>query len=162
MQGPTFTEDDFFDGLASSGARVLLIGRRALIAYGIPVMTADYDLWLHFDDIETLNEALASLALDPNWTPAEARARGRYVLEGDEHVDVVVARSTPTRDTGEIVSFEAVWEAREQLTYRGSTTIAVPCLDDLIRTKKWGLRARDLPDIEQLEALRSVRNVKSS
>lgn len=36
--------------------------------------------------------------LNPTRLPAEARARGRYVLENDEHVDVLVARSVPTVD----------------------------------------------------------------
>jgi hypothetical protein len=45
-----FEEADFFRALSRSGARVLLIGRRALIALGLPVLTADYDLWVHIDD----------------------------------------------------------------------------------------------------------------
>ena len=36
----------------TSGARVLLIGRQALIALGLPVLTADYDVWIAFEDIE--------------------------------------------------------------------------------------------------------------
>ena len=39
-------EVNFFGAIDKSGARALLIGRRALIALGMPVLTADYDLWL--------------------------------------------------------------------------------------------------------------------
>ena len=46
MLGPEFDEVEFFRAIAASGARALLIGRRALVALGIPVLTADYDFWL--------------------------------------------------------------------------------------------------------------------
>ena len=41
-----FDEIAMFRAIAESGARALLIGRQALIALGMPVMTADYDFWL--------------------------------------------------------------------------------------------------------------------
>ena len=50
-----FDEAEFFEAVAESGARVLLIGRRAMIALGLPVLTSDYDLWVHIDDIAKLN-----------------------------------------------------------------------------------------------------------
>jgi len=151
VQGSEFDEDSFFKGIAQ--VRALLIGRRALIALGIPVLTADYDLWIHPDDIEALNRALAPLDLFPNYSPEQARARGRYVLENDEHVDVLVARSASTKD-GEAVLFDEVWARRQQLPYQAGITVAVPALEDLIRTKRWSMRPRDVTDIELLEGLR--------
>ncbi len=65
--------------MAGAGARVLIIGRRAMIALGLPVMTADYDLWIDSADIEKLNRALDDLDFVPNRDPAAARAAGRYV-----------------------------------------------------------------------------------
>ena len=79
MEADAFDESAFFAALEASGARVLLIGRRALVALGIPVGTFDYDLWVHIDDIEKLNAALAPFDLHPKRTPAEARSIGRYV-----------------------------------------------------------------------------------
>jgi hypothetical protein len=49
-------------------------------------------------DIARFNEAVEPMELMPTRTPDEARARGRYVLENDERVDVLVARSVPTTD----------------------------------------------------------------
>lgn len=46
MQGSEFDEAEFFRAIAQSGARALLIGRRALIALGIPVVPALDDLIL--------------------------------------------------------------------------------------------------------------------
>lgn len=151
MQGSEFDEDAFFQGIAR--VRALLIGRRALIALGIPVLTSDYDLWVHPDDIEALNRVLAPLDLFPNHPPEQARARGRYVLENDEHVDVLVARSASTKD-GEAVAFDDVWARRQRLPYKADITVAVPAVEDLIRTKRWSMRPRDVTDIELLEGLR--------
>src|SRR5438477_405084 len=106
-----FDEAEFFRTLHASGARVLLIGRRAMIALGVPVLTADYDLWVHIDDIGQLNAALAALDFAANYSPAEARKRGRYVLENHVHVDVLVARSQSTKQ-GERISFDEVWARR--------------------------------------------------
>jgi hypothetical protein len=131
----------------------LLIGRRALVALGIPVLTADYDFWLHIDDIATFNAAVESQGLLPTRTPEEARARGRYVLENDERVDVLVARSLSTVD-GVRVAFDDVWPRRRALEIAPDITVAVPSLDDLILTKRFGGRPKDLEDIRLLEALR--------
>lgn len=155
MQADVFDEEDFFRAIARSGARVLLIGRRALIALGLPVVTRDYDFWLHIDDVSTFNDAVVGHDLYPSVSPDEARRRGRYVLENDEHVDVLIARAVPTVD-GERVAFDDVWRRRRCLeAYRG-VAIAVPCIDDLIRTKRFGARPRDLEDIRQLEMLRQA------
>ena len=69
MPAGEWDEESFFTNIAASGARVLLIGRQALIALGIPVLTADYDR-VHIDDIGALNAALAP----GSFAPAESRA----------------------------------------------------------------------------------------
>ena len=154
MQGSEFDETEFFRAIQKSGARALLIGRRALVALGIPVLTADYDFWIHIDDIGRFNEAVGTSELLPTRTPDEARARGRYVLENDERVDVLVARSVPTTD-GVRVAFDELWERRRILALTGDVEVTVPSLDDLILTKRLGGRPKDLEDIRLLEALRS-------
>jgi hypothetical protein len=157
MQATGPEEDELFAALARSGARVLLIGRQAMIVLGVPVMTSDYDLWVHIDDIDRLNAAVDPIGLVPNRTSAEARQRGRYVLENDLHVDVMVARAATTKDTAEKVSFDDVWARRQSLSYAPGVDIAVPTLDDLIRTKRWALRQKDVSDIQLLEALRRTK-----
>jgi hypothetical protein len=153
VQGSAFDEAVFFGAIARSGARALLIGRQALIVLGLPVLTRDYDFWLHGDDIAAFNAAVAPLELYPSRTPQEAHATGRYVLENDEHVDVLVARSVSTVD-GVRVAFEEVWNRRVSVSLGGDVAIALPCLDDLILTKRFGARPRDAEDIRLLTALR--------
>jgi hypothetical protein len=155
MEGTEFSEEAFFAAIAGSGARVLLIGRRAILALGVPVLTADYDLWAASDDLEALNAALVPLGLHPNRSPAEARRTGRYVLENDEHVDVLVARAA-TAVTGEKLSFDDAW-SRRQTVRCGTADVAVPSIDDLITTKRWSMREKDVLDIQLIEALRRTK-----
>jgi hypothetical protein len=154
MEGSEFDEAGFFRAIAASGARALLIGRRALVALGLPLLTADYEFWIHVDDAAAFNAAAEPFGLVPTRTPDEARARGRYVLENDERVDVLVARSVPTVE-GVTVSFEDVWGRRRVQPLGDGVQVALPSLDDLILTKRFGGRPRDLEDIRLIEALRA-------
>ncbi len=152
VEGSAFEEAEFFRAIAESGVRALLIGRRALIALGIPVLTADYDFWLHIDDIAAFNAAVEPMGLYPTHTPEEARGRGRYVAQNDERVDVLVARCVPTVD-GVRVDFDDLWTRRRSLELAAGVVLAVPNLSDLILTKRFGGRPKDFEDIRLLEAL---------
>ncbi len=70
-----FDEIQFFRSLQQSGLRALLIGRRALVFLGPPVLTADYDFWLAGDDIESFNRTATLFDLHPSHPPDEARQR---------------------------------------------------------------------------------------
>ncbi len=155
MEVGEFTEERFFGAIAESGARVLLIGRRAMVALGIPVLTADYDLWVGFEDVEKLNAGLAALDFVPNLAPDEARQTGRYVLENDEHVDVMVARAAVT-PAGEKLAFDDAWTRRQTVVF-DAIQVAIPCTDDLVTTKRWSMREKDVRDIQLIEALRRTK-----
>jgi hypothetical protein len=146
-----FDEAEFFRAIDASGARVLLIGRRALIVLGIPVLTADYDLWIAADDAALLNRALATLDMFPHRDADEARAVGRYVIENGERVDVLVARQVSTVD-GIPVRFEDVYSRARVIALGNGAPIRVPTTDDLILTKRFALRAKDIADIRLLES----------
>jgi hypothetical protein len=151
-----FSDEDFFRALARSGARVLLIGRRALVALGAPVMTADYDLWVHADDIEKVNGVFEPLGHMPNRTPEAARNAGRYVIENGERVDVLVARAS-SGHAGPLLSFDDAWARRQRVAIRAGVSVDLPSIEDLIATKRWAARAKDLVDIQFLEELRRGR-----
>ncbi len=156
MRGSEFDEIAFFRWIHESGARALLIGRRALVLLGVPVLTADYDFWIAIDEIATFNAAASRCDLHPTLSADEARRRGRYVLENDEHVDVLVARSVPTID-GVPVVFEDVWARRRALSLDSGVDVQVPTIDDLILTKRFSARSKDLEDIRLLRILKSDR-----
>jgi len=98
MEPSRFEEGEFFAAITTSATRAILIGRRALIALGFPLLTPDYDFWIHGDDIAAFNKAAAIFDLFPSRSPDEARSAGRYFLENDEKVDVLVARVVFTVD----------------------------------------------------------------
>jgi hypothetical protein len=153
VQGSAFDELDFFRGLERSAARALLIGRRALAVLGLPVLTADYDFWIHADDAAAFNTAAEPFGLLPTHTPEEARRRGRYVLQNDERVDVLVARSLTTVDQLR-VDFEVLWPRRRRVELAPGVGLWLPALDDLIQTKRFAARPRDAEDIRMLEILK--------
>jgi hypothetical protein len=154
MKATDFDELAFFRAVQASGARALLIGRRALVVLGLPVLTADYDFWLHIDDIERFNQAAQPFDLVPTHAPDEARRRGRYVLENDERVDVLIARAVPTVQ-GHVVAFTEVWMRRRIEILAADTTVDLPSIPDLILTKRFAARPKDLEDIRLLEILRT-------
>ena len=149
MQASHFDEVHFFRAIHQSGARALLIGRRALVLLGLPVLTADYDFWIAIDDIAVFNAAAAIVDLVPTIGPEDARRRGRYVLENDEHVDVLVARSIPTVE-GQPVAFEDLWRLRQPVTIAPGVEIQIPAIEGLIQTKQIALRPKDVEDIRLL------------
>jgi hypothetical protein len=152
MPGEEFYDEDFFRVLEGSGARALLIGRRALVALGAPVMTTDYDLWLHIDDIVLLNDAFRAVDHFPNHNPEEARKRGRYVLENGQHIDVMIARSKAEPE-GEVLSFEEAWANRQKVEVSPKLRVHLPSVAHLILTKRLAGRPRDLVDIDWLRVL---------
>jgi hypothetical protein len=144
MEPSVFDEVAFFRALDQSRARALLIGRRALVLLGLPVLTADYDFWLSIDDIPAFNAVGKQFDLHPNRTPEEARRHGRYVLENDEHIDVLISRSVPTID-GHVLEHDALW-SRRRVVALADTRVYLPSLDDLILTKQVATRPKDLED----------------
>ena len=154
MQGSEFDEIVFFRAIHASGARALLIGRRVLVLLGLPVLTADYDFWIAIDDIATFNSAVAQCGLSPTHPPEEARRRGRYAVENDEHVDVLVGRSVTTVDHV-VVSFDDVWARRRTVPLQPDVDVQIPAHDDLILTKRFVDRPKDLEDIRLLRSLAS-------
>lgn len=141
----------FLTEVAKQELRVLLIGRRALVALGAPLLTADYDFWAHSDEIEALNALAADYDLFPNRTPEEARRRGRYVLENDERVDVMVARKVSLGEG--VVSFDQLWSDRRRVSVGNDHVAVLPSIEGLILTKRIASRPKDLEDIRFLELL---------
>src|SRR5688572_29347146 len=153
MDASSFDEAAFFRAIQAGAVRALLIGRRALVLLGLPVLTADYDFWIAIEDIARFNSICEPFGLVPTRSADEARRTGRYVLENDEHVDVLVARSVPTVH-GRPVEFESLWTTRRAIDMGGGISVAIPTIENLILTKQIASRPKDLEDIRLLEALR--------
>ena len=159
MEGSEFEQSGFFTAIQREGARALLIGRQALVALGLPLQTRDYDFWIHADDAALFNTAAEPFGLYPNRSPEEARATGRYVLENDEHVDVLIAQAFTTLD-GMRLAFDDAWSRRRELLLGDGSSVFVPSLEDLILTKRIAARPRDAEDVRLLELLREEEKPK--
>jgi len=146
--------DDLFRAVTKSGARALIIGRQALILLGAPVITGDFDFWLHRDDIAPFNAALEPLGYTANRSPEDARQWGRYKLEDGDQVDVLVARGVSTVD-GVMVHFDDVWSRRQTLWSDTYVSVEAPSIVDLIATKRFAARPKDAEDIRYLTVLLS-------
>ena len=64
--------------IGESGERVLLIGRGALVALGLLVLTADYDFWIHPEDVALFNiPILSEISAPGSRHSRDSRASGR-------------------------------------------------------------------------------------
>ena len=127
MRATDFDEIAFLSSRSRQRRTRSLIGRRVLVLLGLPVLTADYDFWIGIDDISRFNDAVAPFGLQPNRYQEDAGRTGRYALENDEHVDVLVARSVPTSD-GAVVLFETLWQRRRALALEPDVLVQVPTI----------------------------------
>jgi len=150
----TENEIEFLDLLREfdrRGIRFLIIGRRAVVLHGAPVLTADYDLWIHPED-KKKTLLLLSDELDFELShPPETRKPIVTALCGMKKYDLFFHRGIRTIEF-ETVDFEACYrnsvvkeDPSERVRFR------IPSIDDLIRLKKIRKpNAKDQQDIEYL------------
>jgi len=74
------------------------------------------------------------------------------VLENDEHVDVLATRAVSTVD-GVVVAFDDLWNRRQTLHLDPNTPVTIPIIADLILTKRFAARPKDIEDIRLLQTL---------
>jgi hypothetical protein len=150
---------DFIGRMNDAGIRYLLVGRQAVVQYGAPVQSFDFDFYLcpESGTLERLLGIAAELGLEHEEVD-DASPPGFIRLHADNIAfDFFRARFYTTRDGTRLV-FEEMWERR--VTKEGpSLLVHVPCLDDLIATKKMrdpdsteGLK--DLEDLRYLDAIK--------
>jgi hypothetical protein len=75
------------------------------------------------------------------------------VLQNGEHVDVLVARAVPTVD-GPTASFEEPWSRRVSIDLGSDVAVSIPSIDNLILTKRFANRPKDLEDVRLLRILK--------
>jgi hypothetical protein len=75
-------------------------------------------------------------------------------VENDEHVDVLVARSVTTVD-GVAVAFDDIWTHHRTVALAPGVDVQLPVIDDLILTKRFADRPKDVEDIRLLRILKS-------
>jgi hypothetical protein len=147
---------EFISAIHNANVRYLLIGRQAMIAYGIPVQTMDYDIYIDGNSENTqlfLNVASKfGLLTDKE----NLKSHFMFKLENDITIDVFRAKNMINQQ-GEIISFEEIYNRREILKDETGFVVNVPCIEDLIKLKKTN-RDKDIMDIKYLEKLKAMYN----
>jgi len=146
---------DFLRKIHEAGTKYLLIGRRAIIAYGGPVQTMDYDIYV--DSSEENLDLLLSIArefeLHPSLPKEKILKHFKFKLENDFIVDVFCAKHF-SLGKGKKVSFQELYDRKVIAKGETDLEINLPSIDDLIALKKLRSLSRDIEDIKYLETLK--------
>ena len=157
-------ETNFFDLIREFNRqkiRYLIIGRRAVILYGGPVLTADHDLWIHPKDKgKTLSLLLNELGFELSHPPDTKRPIVTG-FSGLRKYDLFFQKSVRNIEN-ETIEFEECYrnstikeDAKENVNFR------IPSIDDLIRLKK--IRPPNVKDEQDIEyLLKAKRLLKKS
>jgi len=150
----------FIAAVHKANVKYLLIGRQAMIAYGIPVQTMDYDLYID-GDIENTRlflEVAADFGLFPSRELDELKSHFMFKLENDVTIDVFRAKKMINQE-GETISFEEMYNRKETIKDETGFAVNVPCIEDLIKLKKTN-RYKDSVDIKYLEKWKEMQKDK--
>jgi hypothetical protein len=137
--------------------RFLIIGRRAVILYGAPVLTADHDLWIHPAD---KRQCLSVLSEDLGFEishPPDTRRPIVTAYSGLRKYDLFFHRRiTNTENDG--IDFDACYkeatileDETEKIRFR------IPSIDDLIRLKK--IREPNVKDEQDIAYLLKAKRL---
>ena len=137
--------------------RYLIIGRRAVILYGGPVLTADNDLWIHpADKKKTLSLLLEKFGFDLSYPP-DTKKPIVTGFSGMKKYDLFFQKSVRNREE-ETIAFEECYEnsiIKEDVGIRLS--FRIPSIDDLIRLKK--IRKPNVKDEQDIEYLLKAKSL---
>jgi len=131
--------------------RYLIIGRRAVILYGAPVLTGDNDIWIYTGD---RRKALSLLAEKFDFElshPVETKRPIVTGFSGMKKYDLFFQKSARNVEN-DTVEFEECYRNSVLIEDPAkSISFRVPSLDDLVRLKKMREpNAKDEQDIEYL------------
>jgi hypothetical protein len=144
---------DFFQlirKLDRKGIRHLIIGRRAVILYGGPVLTADHDFWISPEDRFKTLSLLEELGFELSHAP-NSRSPIVSAFSGMKKYDFFFQRKVQNIE-GETIEFEECYKnAVVKGDPPGKIRFHIPSIEDLIRLKKVRKpNAKDEQDIEYL------------
>lgn len=135
----------------------MLIGRQAVIAYGGPVQTMDFDLYVDGSEENTarLLKAAKKFGLSPNLSPEELTKHFKFKLENDFAVDIFRAKSFYSSEKR--FTFEELFARKVVAKGEEGLELNLPAIDDLIALKKLRSAPKDLEDIKYLKALKEEK-----
>jgi len=146
---------NFIRSIHNKGVKYLLIGRRAVIAYGGPVQTMDYDIYVNNDskNIDLLFKVAEKFELSPTVPREKIYTVFKFRLENDFVIDVFTFKYFVTRE-GKKISFQDIFRKRKIAKGKSGFKVFLPSIDDLIALKKIRGSTKDLEDIKYLEKIK--------
>ncbi len=162
MQGESFVQPlDFIKALGAAKVKWLLIGRQALIAYGAPVATQDYDIFISYEkeSLRCFLKVCAKLDMEviPFGSGDPAKSYKLSVYSAGSKIDVFRARSYSLKSGGS-VTFDEMWAGRESVPLVAGATLNLPSLECLEKTKRIRLSPKDVEDIKYIRELIARRD----
>ncbi len=151
---------DFLEVLRAldrSRIRFLIIGRRAVILYGAPVLTADHDLWIHPEDRKA---CLSLLSEDLGFEishPPKTRNPVVTAFSGMKKYDLFFHRRIMNADDDRIDFDGCYREATIIEDEADRIRFRIPCIDDLIRLKR--IREPNVKDEQDIAYLLKAKDL---
>ena len=137
--------------------RYLIIGRRAVILYGGPVLTADNDLWVHpADKRKALSLLLEEFDFELSHPP-DTKKPIVTGFSGMRKYDLFFQKSVRNRED-ETIEFEECYKNSVTKEDVGANlSFRIPSVDDLIRLKK--IRKPNIKDEQDIEYLLKAKRL---
>lgn len=146
----------FLIGLIRARVRFLLIGRQALIHYGVPVQTMDYDLWVDPSPVNVtkLLRIARGSGLEAPETAKDLEPKPLFSLFGGTlKIDVFKVRRFTNLD-GETIDFASAYRRRFIARVKGDPLAPpLPTIADLRLLKRMRDGASDREDLRYLDLL---------
>jgi hypothetical protein len=153
----------FLIGLSRARVRWLLIGRQALIHYGAPVQTMDYDLWVDPvpANVRKLLRVASEQGLETTQSAKALESRPLFSLFGGSlKIDVFKVRRFTNLD-GETIEFAAAYRRRVIARVKGDPLAPpLPSIRDLRTLKRMRDGVSDREDLRYLDLLEKRRSTR--
>lgn len=148
----------FLKKIHEAGVRYLLIGRQAVIAYGGPVQSMDYDIYIDGskENTDKLLQIAESFDLLPTLPAEELHKTFKFRLENNFVLDVFLAK-TLVLEGGEKITFDQLFAEKSVLKGEEGLELNLPSITGLINLKKVRSSPKDLVDISYLEKLKEQK-----
>lgn len=155
----------FMIALERLHVRWLLIGRHALIHYGVPAQTMDYDLWIDPApaNVRRVLQAADEAGFEGPTSVEDVEDRPLFSFHGGSlKIDVFKARRFKNLD-GESIDFASVYRRRVVIRSKGDPFAPpLPSLEHLRALKRMRDGAKDREDLRHIDLLlRDARKGRS-
>jgi hypothetical protein len=141
------------------GIRYLIIGRRAVVLYGAPVLTADCDFWIDSAHRPKVLSYFESKGCSLS-APTESEKPIIQVYAGPRKIDLFFHKSIQNIE-GELVEFVSCYDnATIKEDVEQGVFFRIPAVDDLIKTKK--IRKENIKDLQDIEYLLKAKEMEAN